>query len=631
MQGSHEDWQAQVEELVALQSIYFDGCFRLLGSLLGQPTNDDGASNSAHTADASSTEPAEASVSSEELLQSMLGQPRPATMPPPLRLEVLTEVELPSSGLQITLGRGAPSSQRGGTDTAAPSGSSEDVDGGSGVGEGPCNGGCSSAADGGGSPGGMPVGELVRWLPPLRVAFELPSDYPSGSPPIAMVSAGWLEAGQLQQLERGLETVWHEQGEGFPVLFAYLDWLKESSLQHLGISGTLHLQGSGSSGGAAVSSSGGDGEGRSKACEHEGGQKEQECSSGDACEMPAALSAEQVAMQLLRYHAAKEQEEFDSSQQRCVVCFEEHMGSACMRLPACRHHYCRACLQQLCSTNVKAGSVEALRCPDPGCRLPLPPHVLQALLTKEEFDRWESLLLQRTLDRMQDLVWCPRCECPCIEDPDHFAQCASCLYAFCSMCQDSWHPGTQCMTDEQRVMILERRRARGGAGAKDTRAEMDLVQQLASLKVLKETSRPCPTCKFPIEKTEGCNKMTCTYCNSFWCWRCGEVITGYDHFKDNAHCALFEQAEIDRWNAMFAAERVRDQQHAAARPLVRLMAPGVPVTHCPSCGQENVQVNRNNLVRCWACASHYCAACRKPLRGRVGQHFLGAGGCKQHA
>lgn len=44
------------------------------------------------------------------------------------------------------------------------------------------------------------------------------------------------------------------------------------------------------------------------------------------------------------------------------------------------------------------------RCPDPSCRAPLPPHCLQALLAPEEFERWEGLLLQRTLDRMQDLV-----------------------------------------------------------------------------------------------------------------------------------------------------------------------------------------------------------------------------------
>ena len=55
------------------------------------------------------------------------------------------------------------------------------------------------------------------------------------------------------------------------------------------------------------------------------------------------------------------QEEFEASQQRCSVCFEEQPGSSCVRLPGCRHHFCRGCLQQLCSTHVKEGSVEALR------------------------------------------------------------------------------------------------------------------------------------------------------------------------------------------------------------------------------------------------------------------------------
>jgi hypothetical protein len=54
-------------------------------------------------------------------------------------------------------------------------------------------------------------------------------------------------------------------------------------------------------------------------------------------------------------------------------------------------------------------------------------------------------------------------------------------------------------------------------------------------------------------------------------------------------------------------------------------------TRCPGCGQASLRFNRDNLVRCWSCASHYCAACGKQLRGRVGQHFIGADGCRQHA
>lgn len=49
---------------------------------------------------------------------------------------------------------------------------------------------------------------------------------------------------------------------------------------------------------------------------------------------------------------------------------------------------------------------------------------------------------------MPDLVYCPRCEAACIEDKDHCAQCPDCLYAFCSLCGDSWHPGNPCLDEE---------------------------------------------------------------------------------------------------------------------------------------------------------------------------------------
>lgn len=257
----------------------------------------------------------------------MLGQPRPDGTGP-LVAEVLAEVELPPGGLQITLlGKGGPESSGG--------------DGGGG--DRPESG--NSGGDGG---GGMPVGERVRWLPPLRVVITLPDDYPSAAPPNVSVHAGWLRAAQRAELEGGLLAAWREQGAGFPVIFSFLEWLRESALGALGVSDCLglwspsapgggrggeagggcgrqcsgsHAGRSGSGGrcghgqgapcggaverGALESGSGGGGTGESSSCGAGGGSVNGGSDDGGgALEAPAA---EHVAMQLLRCHAAKEQ------------------------------------------------------------------------------------------------------------------------------------------------------------------------------------------------------------------------------------------------------------------------------------------------------------------------------------
>lgn len=52
--------------------------------------------------------------------------------------------------------------------------------------------------------------------------------------------------------------------------------------------------------------------------------------------------------------------------------------------------------------------------------------VLARVLSAYEMERCEQLALARALDRMPDLVYCPRCEGPTIEDDQHCAQCSKC-------------------------------------------------------------------------------------------------------------------------------------------------------------------------------------------------------------
>lgn len=48
-------------------------------------------------------------------------------------------------------------------------------------------------------------------------------------------------------------------------------------------------------------------------------------------------------------------------------------------------------------------------------------------------------------------------------------------------------------------------------------------------KVGKDTYKQCPNCSSIIEKSEGCNHMTCINCNYQFCWLCLKKFTD-DHY-----------------------------------------------------------------------------------------------------
>lgn len=115
--------------------------------------------------------------------------------------------------------------------------------------------------------------------------------------------------------------------------------------------------------------------------------------------------------------------------------------------------FCVKCMETLCRMHVKDGSLFQLVCPGSKCKASIPPYVLKKLLTEEEFERWDRLLLQKTLDSMSDVVYCPKCVIGCVEDEDNTAQCPECSFIFCSFCQGPWHPGKQCLTPEQKIQL----------------------------------------------------------------------------------------------------------------------------------------------------------------------------------
>jgi len=81
---------------------------------------------------------------------------------------------------------------------------------------------------------------------------------------------------------------------------------------------------------------------------------------------------------------------------------------------------------------------------------------------------------------------------------------------------------------------------------KDTRANDEWLKSNAQL---------CPQCETAIEKSMGCNHMTCTRCKTHFCYLCGNWIdrnNPYGHYNNvQSPCdqRLFDGANIDMLDA----------------------------------------------------------------------------------
>lgn len=161
---------------------------------------------------------------------------------------------------------------------------------------------------------------------------------------------------------------------------------------------------------------------------------------------------------LVSHEAKARHEEFQAATHRCDVCFEFRLGRNGI-CPPCGHWHCHSCMENLAAVCIQHSDPDGICCPQHGCRAPLPPDVVQQLLSPDQLLRWDELLLQKTLRSMRDVVFCPRCNVAAVESED-LAQCPGCGFAFCSLCCQAYHPGEQCATPDQRLKVLEMRMQR---------------------------------------------------------------------------------------------------------------------------------------------------------------------------
>lgn len=263
-----------------------------------------------------------------------------------------------------------------------------------------------------------------------------------------------------------------------------------------------------------------------------------------------SLTPSQILLsQLLIYDAAQHRKVFATTMFDCGVCFIGQLGSECVQLPECGHIFCQTCLAQFCKLQIKEGDVQGVTCPQADCNATPTPAQVKSLVGEELFSRYDRLLLQKTLDCMADVTYCPRRSCgsPVIQEKSSTAaMCSVCSFAFCVTCRQTYHGANDCHKkmntnkpteeDSQQAEINLPQSQEGlealwedyASGSKQRKRLLESrygrkkfqgsVLEHLSEQWIAINTKNCPHCFCRIQKDGGCNMMTCSRCGRYFCW-----------------------------------------------------------------------------------------------------------------
>ncbi|KAJ9051371.1 hypothetical protein DSO57_1005080 [Entomophthora muscae] len=388
----------------------------------------------------------------------------------------------------------------------------------------------------------------LNHLPPVFLAFSLPEEYPDILPKF-QVSCPWLEEAQLDATKNRLVSLWEaEQSE---IIFIFVDYLQNQMLPDLGMSETINLKQT------TINMPSG------------------ACASFMNDTFPLVRITDfNLGVFLTTWDSFISQKEFDQLPHSCGICFDVKKGKHSIYLKKCHHVYCRDCLSGFFKMLIREGMMFSVVCPHEACRSfrkglkidspeirPDLDDVLE-LVGEESYARYLRLYRKQSFELDPLVTWCPLCEeAVSRQTPDEkLCQCNRCSFAFCRLCRKTWHGNqTYCQVSNVSRVTEQYYKARESGDLEEcTRLELrygkkNLAKLVAELDAQKQfeawsssNAQACPNCSAVIEKTFGCNHMTCPVCDQHFCYICGSIINKfnpYSHFNDlgsRCHMMLFE-------------------------------------------------------------------------------------------
>jgi E3 ubiquitin-protein ligase RNF14 len=215
---------------------------------------------------------------------------------------------------------------------------------------------------------------IIRHLPPFRLIIDYHDEYPSDYPPSFVLSCFYFSKTSLQNLCLKLDNYAFVKGE--VCVFDWIELIKQEIIDELVFDKNL----------------------------------DEQINDPRALNGHLAENIDQIYRYLINYNNEREEKQFRNQLQTCLICTDMISGTDCIRLYRCGHFYCRLCLNNYVRLTFNNGLFgEQVHCPQNQCQKVLLPNEIKEILQDENlYERYERITLQRALQSMDDIIWCPR-------------------------------------------------------------------------------------------------------------------------------------------------------------------------------------------------------------------------------
>jgi len=191
-------------------------------------------------------------------------------------------------------------------------------------------------------------------------------------------------------------------------------------------------------------------------------------------------------------------------------------------MDVCVHNYHESCLSEYLNNQFQERKFP-VRCPDPDCEAEFTAADLKELMTEENVEKFYEAALDEFIKKnAKDMLYCPgpNCTFAFILSPGQDSlDCPICKTEYCLKCQTYQHQGRDCQDN-------------------------GFISFAAN-----KGYKACPSCKFWVEKTVGCDFMACR-CGAAFCYACGKdynqhTVCDFDNYYQNIRGNLVGSRAIE--------------------------------------------------------------------------------------